>query len=89
MKNLTSIQIERVNQFKKTLNKTSKFYNEDLQNFINNVSKENKKDSETKLSRIGCLNSKQFEIKVKSEIKKLDRAGMFSPTNMKPINCLD
>jgi len=89
MKNLTAIQKERINQFEKTLNKNSKFYNEDLQNFINNVSKENKQKSEKSLSRVGYLNSDIFAKKVKKEINKLDDAGLFNISKMKVNNSLD
>lgn len=89
MKNLTAIQKERVEQFKKTLNKNSKFYNEDLQNFIDNISKESAKQSKISLSRVGSYSTKQFQSKVNKEIEKMDKSGMFNVKKMHALNSLD
>lgn len=89
MKKLTKIQKERVEQFKKTLNKTSKFYNEDLQNFIDNVLNESVAQSKETLSRIGSYSDKSQQKQVEKEIEKMDKAGMFNPSKMHILNSLD
>lgn len=89
MKNLTAIQKERVEQYKSTLNKSSKFYNEDLQNFINNISKESAEQSKKSISRVGSYSTKQFKAKVEREIEKMDNSGMFNVKKMHALNSLD
>ena len=68
MKNLTSIQKERVRLFKATLNVNSKWYNQDLQDFIDKVAKESKSDSERVIGRVNYMNSDKYEKEIKIEI---------------------
>lgn len=89
MKNLTAIQKERVEQYKKTLNKNSKFYNEDLQNFISNITKETASKSKSCLSRVGSYSDKKEQSKIKKEIEKMDKSGMFDIKKMHAANSLD
>lgn len=89
MKNLTAIQQERVRLFKNTLNKSSKWYAQDLRDFIDNVSKETASKSKEVLSRVNAMNSKEFELSVAKEERKMEMAGLYELSNMKPKNALD
>lgn len=89
MKNLTALQQERVRLFKNSLNKSSKWYAQDLQDFIDNVSKEKPSKSTEVLGRVKAMNSKEFESQVAKEERKMERAGLFEMSNMRPINALD
>lgn len=86
---LTPIQKERVAAYKKSLNTNSKFYEQDVADFIRNVKNETPAKSATMLGNQKWLNSEESERYVNHEVGKLDRAGMFNINRMKPKNALD
>ena len=82
-------QKQAIELYKKTLNKNSKFYKEDLQNFITNIKTASKTQVNQSLNNMSYMASKQSDIDFEKETNKLDKAGMFNIGNMKPINALD
>jgi hypothetical protein len=73
---------ELVANFEKGLKKTSKHYNQDLQDYKKFVASDSIKGLKEKLERSRVLNSKSFEKMVEKEVRKMDRAGMFNPSKM-------
>lgn len=74
--------------YKKTLNVNSKWYEQDLAVFKDNVSKLSLKELQDKLDRLNQYDTTLVK-KAKKEISKLNKAGMFDITNMSNKNCLD
>jgi len=80
---------ETIKLFIKTLDKKSKWFTQDLNDFslrLNSASIEQIKSSYNNLS---YMNSKQSDIDFDKETKRLEKAGMFNVGNMKPANALD
>lgn len=89
MKNLTAAQQERVRLFKATLNKSSKWYNQDLNDFISNVSKEDAAKSNELIGRMTYMRSAKFEKEIAKEENRMLKAGLYETGNMTPTNALD
>jgi len=89
MKKLTKLQMKRVEQYEQTLNKNSKFYNSDLQDFISNVRDESPEQSEISLKRVGYLSSDAGLKHVEQLINKMEKEGMFNVKKMGALNSLD
>jgi hypothetical protein len=89
MKN--SLITQLVATFKRTLNPSSKWFNQDVADFKANVSRLSVKELENKLGRFTALNDEKssFNKSVKKEVKLMEREGMFNVSNIKPNNCLD
>lgn len=80
---------EAIQAFKLTLNPESKFYNQDIIEFKNAISKKSAQDIKDHINRLKSYSSKYFEKKVNKELSKLDKQGMFNIKNFSPDNCLD
>jgi hypothetical protein len=80
-----------VSNYKKTLNPSSKWFTQDVQDFASRVSKLSVKEMEIKLGRISSLvdDNSLFNKKVKKEINFMAKGGMFNVSEMKPANCMD
>ena len=81
-----------IEQYKKSLNPKSKFYNEDLQSFELVLKKEkNKSKLKQQYHNMVCLNggNKGFTKNVKNIQKELERGGMYNIDNMGVKNALD
>lgn len=75
--------------FTKTLDKKSKFYQQDITDFKNRIQSASAQQLEQSINNMSYMASKKSDIDFERETRKLDKAGMFNIGNMKPINALD
>ena len=90
--NISDIRSKLLKEYKKTLDPSSKFYNEDLNTFKSRINRETSKDKlERQLGNLICLSGKNiaFNKKVRQISKELERGGMYDVKSMKPENALD
>ena len=88
-KKLTPIQLKRVGLYMASLNPRSKWYDQDLAEFIENVKKESPALSLIRLKNVEALQSEAFEKEVAKEEAKMAKAGLYDIGKMKPKNALD
>ena len=89
MKNLKA---QIVKEFKKGLNKKSKWYAQDLATYEANISRENNEPRlKMMLSNMICMNgnSPSFNKEVKQIKKELEQGGMYDVKKMKHKNAID
>jgi hypothetical protein len=80
-----------VSYYKKTLNKKSKWFETDIEDYRANLLKlsmEALREKYLRLQQIEDENS-NFNKDIKKYISKLNKAGMYNIENMKPCNVLD
>jgi hypothetical protein len=80
---------ELLENYKKTLSKSSKWYNQDIEDFKQNLDKCSKTKLKEMYNNMIAFNSEEFENKIKEEENKLMKAGMYNITKMQPVNMLD
>jgi hypothetical protein len=78
-----------IDRFIARQNKASKWYRGDVQDFKNGVMNVPDSTIDEMYSNAVALDSPAFEAMVAKEERRMDRAGMYSPGNMKPKNALD
>lgn len=66
-----------VKLYSNSLNKSSKFYNDDLKDYEKYLQKLSIKDIKEKYGRISALNSKSFENECKFEVNKMIGFGCY------------
>lgn len=77
---LANLKLQLVKEFKKSLNPSSKFFNEDINSFKQRLKQENNKDKlNVRLNNLVCLNggNSSFNKEVKNIINELEAGGMF------------
>lgn len=82
---------ELLEQRKKSLNKNSKWYSQDIADYKENISKLSVKDLESRLEMFNAFSDpkSQFNKMANAEMKLMNKGGMYNIGNMKPTNCLD
>lgn len=85
----TEMRKELIEMREKSLDKKSKWYNTDLQDYISFVKSRDKQELLRIYKNTCALNSDSFEKTVQREINLLDKAGMFVAKNMTPKHMLD
>lgn len=80
-----------IEKYKKSLNQKSKWYSEDVKQYKKAISELSVDELNRKLGNISALvdNDSKFNRAVRKEITKLDNAGMYNISGMKPGNALD
>jgi hypothetical protein len=92
MKNLTALQQERIRQYKevnKRFKGKTKWYEIDLAEFIEFVSKEAPEKSMRMIANRNYLHSDECARMIAKEEAKMERAGMYNIKNLTPLNALD
>ena len=91
MTTLSQIKTKLVAEYKKSLNPSSKWYNEDLNTFKERLKGKKKSELERQLNNMLCINGSNvaFNNAIKKEMKKMEKAGMYNIKNMKATNALD
>lgn len=75
--------------FSKTLDKKSKFYEQDIADFTQRIKYASLQQIQQSVNNMTYMASKKSDVDFDRETKKLDKAGMFNIGNMKAINALD
>ena len=73
-----TVEQQLVAIYESSLNKESKWYQEDLANYKSNIARITPEEQQHLLNNIKALNSKVFENFVNREVNKMDKAGMYS-----------
>ena len=87
---MKSIITAAIEQYKKTINPASKWYTQDIADFKQRISVLPTKEVERILNNLSSMNNgnSNFNKSVKSEVKALNKAGMFEMKNLSPNKCL-
>jgi len=89
---IDQVRKELIAEYKQSLKPSSKFFNEDLQNFTNQVmSSRDLGQLKRQLANLRCLAGKNpsFNKEVEKMTNELDRGGMYDVRSMKNANALD
>ena len=80
---------QAIELYKKTLDKKSKWYNDDLANFSSHIKTASLDKINQSINNMSYAQSKKADADFNRETRKLEKAGMFNIGNMKVINALD
>ncbi len=82
----SELKLKLIKEYKKSLDKNSKWFNSDLENYKEGLKGKSSKDLQRMLDNIICLNggNKEFNKKIVREINKLEKAGMFDVSSLSP-----
>jgi hypothetical protein len=82
---------ELTNLYKKSLNSSSKFYTQDVADFKKRAETKTEAQLRQQLANMKCIMGMDSKVNkiVNTEVKRMDKAGMFKVGNMKPVNALD
>lgn len=80
---------ESVRLFTNTLDKKSKWYNQDLTDFKQRIQCASIEQIKASINNMSYAQSEKSEIDFNKETRRLEKAGMFNISNMKHINALD
>ena len=80
---------ELLAEYRKSLNPSSKWFTQDIQEFKEKVSELRTSEVAERLRNRRAFNSPAFEKLVAKEEAKLNKAGMYDIGNMRPENALD
>lgn len=89
MKSVLEMKKALINDCKNRLNKNSKWYNDDVVDFKNNLNKCSDSRIKEMYNNSIVFNSKSFEKFIDKEKEKLLKAGMYNMNNLKSQNSLD
>jgi len=91
LRKMENLKAQLLNEFKKSLNADSKWFNEDMENFKSRLNGQSENELKRQLGNLVALNggSAKFNKEVNDHLKELDKAGMFEMGNMSPLNALD
>ena len=80
-----------IEAYKETLNPSSKWYEDDLNDFKCRISHKTESELMQQLANILAVSGKDKRVNsiVNNEINRMSRGGMFNVNTMKPINGLD
>ena len=84
----SELKLKLIREYKKSLDKNSKWFNSDLENYKEGLKGKSSLQLKRMLDNIICLNggNNEFNKEIEKEINKLDKAGMFNTSNMNPRN---
>jgi len=80
-----------IEAYKETLNPSSKWYEDDVNDFKRKISHKTEAELQQQLANILAISGKnqKFNSIVNKEINRMNKGGMFNVNAMKPINGLD
>ena len=90
-KNIDTIKQNAIAEYLEGIDKSSKFYQQDLDSFKQGLKGKSLGNLVTLVSRLRCLNgkSKIFNKMLAGIDQELENGGMFDVSNLKPENALD
>ena len=89
--NIDTIKQNAIAEYLEGIDKSSKFYQQDLDSFKQGLKGKSLDDLVTLVGRLRCLNgkSKSFNEMLAGIDQELENGGMFDVSNLKPENALD